>query len=107
MCHLLDRLAEIPIVHFGDVDPNGIRILLHLQRRAPGLRWFLPEFWFELAHDVALRAPWPPDLDLEFAPVAVRNLAARGLWLEQERIVLDPRIAGALESMLDVGVSGR
>ena len=98
--HLLDRIEGIPVVHFGDVDPNGVRIMLHLRRRAPNLRWFLPEFWFELADACGLRAMWPQDLDLDFAPAQVRALAARGLWLEQERIVLDPRMADALELAL-------
>ena len=98
--HLLDRIAGIPVVHFGDVDPNGVRIMLHLRRRAPNLKWFLPGFWFELAEACGLRAMWPQDLDLDFAPAQVRALAARGLWLEQERIVLDPRMADALELAL-------
>lgn len=98
--HLLDRLSEIPVVHFGDLDPNGVRIMLHLRRRAPDLQWFLPEFWFELVDLCGLRARWPQDLDLDFAPAQVRELAARGLWLEQERIVLDPRMADALEVAL-------
>lgn len=98
--HLLDRLAGIPVVHFGDIDPNGVRILLHLRQRVPDLRWFLPDFWFEFADTAGLRATWPPDLDLSFAPDAVRVLAARGLWLEQERIVLDPRIAEALDGVV-------
>ena len=98
--HLLDRLSGIPVVHFGDVDPNGVRIMLHLRRRAPNLKWFLPEFWFELADVCGLRTAWPQDLDLDFAPNQVRELAARGLWLEQERIILDPRISDALEAVL-------
>ena len=76
--------------------------MLHLRRRSPNLRWFLPEFWFELADACGLRAMWPQDLDLDFAPAQVRALAARGLWLEQERIVLDPRMADALEVALAV-----
>ena len=100
--HLLDRLRGIPVVHFGDVDPNGVRIMLHLRGRAPNLKWFLPGFWFELADVCGLRATWPQDLDLEFAPAQVRELAARSLWLEQERIVLDPRMADALEVALAV-----
>ena len=104
--HLLDQLSGIPIVHFGDIDPNGVRILLHLRRGVPGLKWFLPGFWLELAEDNGLRATWPPDLDLDFAPAGVRALASRGLWLEQERIVLDPRIADALEAFLADDDSG-
>jgi len=104
--HLLDRLSGIPVVHFGDLDPNGVRILLHLRRRAPNLQWFLPEFWFELADVCGLRATWPQNLDLDFAPAQVRELATRGLWLEQERIVLDPRMADALEAALTADTPG-
>lgn len=100
--HLLDRLSGIPVMHFGDVDPNGVRIMLHLRRRAPNLKWFLPEFWFQLADVRGLRAKWPQDLELDFAPAQVHELAKRGLWLEQERIVLDPRMPDALEAALAV-----
>lgn len=98
--HFLDRLDGIPVVHFGDIDPNGVRILLHLRQRAPRLEWFVPDFWFEFADVCGLQAAWPPDLNLDFAPAHVRHLAERGLWLEQERIVLDPRITAALEAVL-------
>jgi hypothetical protein len=100
VAHLLDRITAIPVIHFGDIDPNGVRILLHLRRRVPEVQWFLPEFWFELAPANGLRASWPPDLDLDFAPGVVHHLARCGLWLEQERIVLDPRLVPALEAMI-------
>lgn len=101
-----DRLSGIPVVHFGDIDPNGVRIMLHLRRRALDLKWFLPDFWFELADACGLRAAWPQDLDLDFAPAQVRELAARGLWLEQERIVLDARMADVLEAALTADTPG-
>ena len=41
---------------------------------------------------------WPRDLDLKLAPVLVRELAGHSLGLEQERIVLDPRMPDALVS---------
>jgi hypothetical protein len=96
--HLLDRVAHVPVIHFGDLDPNGVRIYLHLRDRRPDLRWFVPAFWAELVDSYGLRAPWPADLDLSAAPALVRDLAARGLWLEQERLVLEHRIGEALES---------
>ena len=34
------------------------------------------------------------------APALVRQLAARGQWLEQEVVALDPRLAAALEDSL-------
>ena len=97
--HLLDRVIGVPIIHFGDLDPNGVRILLSLRRRVPDLKWFLPDFWLRSADSRGLRGGWPPDLDLDFAPRPVREMAARGIWLEQEPIVLDPRTVEALESM--------
>jgi hypothetical protein len=104
--HLLERVDGAPVVHFGDLDPNGVRIMLHLRRRLPQLIWFLPGFWFALADGCGLPTHWPDDLDLAFAPEPVRALAARGLWLEQERIVLDPRLAAALEAVLAAPTPG-
>jgi hypothetical protein len=99
VAYLLERVAHVPVVHFGDLDPNGVRIFVHLRERRPDLRWFIPPFWEHFVDSHGLRAPWPSDLDLGAAPVLVRELAARGLWLEQERIVLDPRITEALEQL--------
>jgi len=94
--HLLDALARVPALHFGDLDPNGVRIYQHLRERCPRLRWFVPAFWAELVERHGLRAPWPADLELSTAPALVRDLAARGLWLEQERLVVDHRIGEAI-----------
>lgn len=99
VAHLLDRVKHVPTVHFGDLDPNGVRIFLHLRERRPDLHWFVPSFWAELIESHGQRAPWPPDLDFADAPPLVRELASRGLWLEQERIVLDERVGSALESL--------
>jgi hypothetical protein len=97
---LLDRLAHVPILHFGDLDPNGVRIFQHLRGQYPDLRWFVPSFWEELVESKGQRGSWPDDLVLDAAPKLVRDLAARGLWLEQEPLVVDPRTPIALESML-------
>lgn len=104
--HLLDRVAHAPVIHFGDLDPNGVRIYLHLRERRPDLRWFVPAFWAELVDSHSLRTQWPADLDLSAAPALVRDLAARGHWLEQERLVLDPRIGEALESAASAVAGG-
>jgi hypothetical protein len=97
---LLDRLAHAPVVHFGDLDPNGIRIVHHLRGRLPGLKWFVPAFWAELIESKGQRGAWPDDLELDDPPPLVRELAARGLWLEQEPLVVDPRTPAALQAML-------
>lgn len=97
---LLERLGHIPIIHFGDLDPNGVRIFRHLRAMRPDLRWFVPEFWGELVDAKGLAGEWPAELDLGDAPELVRRLASRALWLEQEPIAVDPRTPTALEAML-------
>ena len=97
---LLERLAHVPVLHFGDLDPNGVRIFQHLRGQYPALRWFVPSFWEEFVESKGLRGTWPDDLALDDAPTLVRQLAARGLWLEQEALVVDPRTPAALEAML-------
>jgi len=39
---LLPSLERVPVVHFGDLDPNGIRIYKHLRTMRPDLRWSCP-----------------------------------------------------------------
>lgn len=98
--HLLDCVGQVPAIHFGDLDPNGIRIYLHLRERRPDLRWFVPAFWADLVATKGQPAIWPDDLDVNALPALVRTLAERGLWLEQEPLVVDARITSALEAML-------
>ena len=97
---LLDRVAHVPVVHFGDLDPNGVRICQHLRARRPDLHWFVPPFYADLIESHGQTASWPDDLDLGDAPALVRELAKRGLWLEQEPLVVDSRIGPALEATL-------
>jgi Wadjet anti plasmid transformation system JetA-like protein len=96
---LLDRLEHAPVIHFGDLDPNGVRIHYHLRGRFPGLRWFIPGFWAEWIESKGQRCAWPSDLDIGDAPALVRELAARGVWLEQEPVAVDSRTPAALEGM--------
>lgn len=93
---LLRHLAAVPVVHFGDLDPNGLRIVRHLRGLRPDLRWAVPAFWEEWVPDRALPGAWPSDLEVGDAPPLVRRLAEEGRWLEQEGIVLDPRLPQAL-----------
>lgn len=97
---LLERLGDVPVVHFGDLDPNGVRIFRHLRAMRPDLRWFVPKFWGELVDAKGLPGAWPDDLELGDAPELVRFLATRALWLEQEPVAVDPRTPAALEAML-------
>jgi hypothetical protein len=95
----LAQLRELPIVHFGDLDPAGVRIVHHLRQIHPDLRWAIPDFWGEYVEKRALPGEWPDDLNLDNAPALIRELADRGLWLEQELITLDPRLRAALEAV--------
>ncbi|MBX3161990.1 MAG: hypothetical protein KF773_38870 [Deltaproteobacteria bacterium] len=100
VARLLERLVHVPVIHFGDLDPNGLRILLHLRGFRADLRWFVPEFWSELVDAKGLPGVWPEDLDLGEAPALVHELASRDLWLEQEPVAVDARTPAALEAML-------
>lgn len=93
---VLERLPTVPVVHFGDLDPNGLRIFRHLRGLRPEARWLVPPFWAEFMSTKGLKATWPPELDLSDTPDLVRVLAQHGVWLEQEVITLDSRLADAL-----------
>ena len=98
---LLDGIdASIPVVHFGDLDPEGVQIGNHLREHYPRLRWAVPDFWRECVPDRALKGTWPEDLDLSDAPALVHALSQAGLWLEQETICLDTRLPRVLEEVL-------
>lgn len=93
---LLQQVRDVPVAHFGDLDPNGVRIMRHLREVRADLRWVVPDFWSEYVPKVGLRAYWPRDFDLADTPLLVRQLASSGTWLEQEAIVLDPRLPQTL-----------
>jgi hypothetical protein len=98
---ILDQVPHVPVVLFGDLDPAGVRIARHLQKLRPDLRWAVPDFWREYVDRRGLPGNWPDDLSLDRAPLLVRELAARSLWLEQELIALDARLPAALQSIAD------
>jgi hypothetical protein len=97
---LINRAGVVPVVFFGDLDPAGVRTFFHLRDRHPDLLWFVPPLWSERIERHGRAAFWPPDLDLRNTPPLVRQLAARGLGLAQERIALDDRIGDALEALV-------
>ncbi len=94
----LRLLPHVPIVHFGDLDPAGVRIFRHLRQIHSELKWAVPDFWGEHIERRALPGEWPDDLDLDGTPTLILELASRGLWLEQELIAVDPRLRAALEA---------
>lgn len=102
--HLMARLEGVPAVHFGDLDPNGVRIYQHLRNMRPDLRWFVPAFWEELVDTRSRTVVWPEDLELGDTPELVQRLARRGLWLEQEPVAVDARTPAALEEFMQQGL---
>jgi hypothetical protein len=94
---LLHALGEVPMIHFGDLDPNGVRIYRHLREHLPRLGWLIPAFWRESIKMHAQKRDWPDDLDLADTPALVQELAANRMWMEQERIAVDPRLPAAME----------
>lgn len=92
----LRLVSNVPVVHFGDLDAAGVRIVRHLQQTHPALKWAVPDFWREYVEKRALAGAWPDDLVLDGVPPLVRELADRGLWLEQETIVVDARLSQSL-----------
>lgn len=96
----LDQVSGIPVVHFGDLDPNGVRIMRHLRGIRPDLLWAVPSFWADYVETRALPCTWPGDFEFTDTPPLVQELARRELWLEQEVITLDERLAPALEEMV-------
>lgn len=100
VARLFEQLSPVPVIHFGDLDPNGLRIFRHLRAMRPDLRWFVPEFWGELVDTKGLPGAWPEGLVLGDAPMLVQLLSSRAMWLEQEPISVDPRTPGALEEEL-------
>ncbi len=98
--YVLDQLASVPVIHCGDLDPNGVRIVAHLQLLRPDLLWAVPAFWEDYIDTRGLRKDWPPELDLRGAPDLVKKLARDGYWLEQEPLALDPRFLTYLETLV-------
>lgn len=94
---LLDRLGSVPFAHFGDLDPAGVAIVRHLRRLRPDLAWVVPDFALEYP---PLEKAWPEGLLDPQDPPLLHELARAGRWLEQEALVLDPRLLPALEACL-------
>ncbi len=82
-----------PAAIFGDLDPNGVAIARSLRGVWPDLEWFVPSFalaYLERGHPKT----WPV-LATE-VPAVIHELAERGVWLEQEVFLFDPRLLSEL-----------
>lgn len=97
---LMESFRAVPWLHFGDLDPQGAAIFRHFRQVREDVGWLVPGWWLEAVPSHGLRREWPEGLVEAGDPPLVCELARRGMWLEQESIALDPRLAGELESWL-------
>ncbi len=93
--------AGLPWWHFGDLDPKGLAIFASLGDAAAKPRHFVPAWWRDYleTHALALTGDWPQAQDRSAdaqGSELIQRLRAMGLWLEQEAILLDPRLIEAL-----------
>ncbi len=109
---------DVPIVHFGDLDPEGLEIVRHLRRSlARPVAWCVPAFWGEylegFGRPLSAEQSWDRREDRGWdrgwaeaseaeapLPPLVKTLMETRRWLEQEVLVLDPRLSEALEGMM-------
>jgi len=97
--------SDFVYFHFGDLDPDGLRIAKYLQDNSGrNLRLLVPEFWeefLEVAFAVQKKGRdetgWEGVEKIsEDEPEILGVLRQKGEWLEQEAIVVDARFARAI-----------
>jgi hypothetical protein len=91
----------LPWWHFGDLDPKGLAIFSSLGEATSRPRHFVPAWWADYldTHALATSEGWPKAQGHEGdpkGPELVMRLRTKGLWLEQEAILLDPRLVEEL-----------
>jgi hypothetical protein len=96
----------VPIVHFGDLDPNGFRIYTHLREQTGRpLHWFVPSLATDYieTHSMPLpseEAGWSATLAASHGHETIRVLQEMGHWLEQEAVTLDTRLRIEIENSI-------
>lgn len=103
---VLAKLPDsVPLIHFGDFDPNGFAIALHLQELVGRpVKHFLPDCALEYVDNHALgfendMVQWR-DAEVNCAHRLVSTLRNQGKWLEQEAITLDPRLVDEIKALI-------
>lgn len=81
---LFEMIPNVPALHFGDLDPEGLLIYCHLRRARPNLSWVVPDWIADYLPSHGLPTAWPdPELLIEapaarqvFGPVEPTNRSA-------------------------------
>jgi len=98
---IMSHMPPQTLIHFGDLDPDGIQIYEGMVSRGLAVRHFVPTYVDEylITHAQPCKAPWPQRDYSSLHPV-ISTLVSRSLWLEHEALVLDHRFAAELESLI-------
>ncbi|MHC1698988.1 MAG: Wadjet anti-phage system protein JetD domain-containing protein [Geobacteraceae bacterium] len=94
--------ANLPCYHFGDIDPKGLKIANSLRRKVPQkMQLFLPGFWADYVNETFTgRKHWPENDIVDLSSDIIRTLRKEKKWLEQERIILDPRLQVEIRKLI-------
>lgn len=98
---LVTMLPDPPVLHFGDLDPEGMEIFFHLREHQPSLRWVVLDWFTDYLPTHGQAIDWPKTASLAQAPALIRELARQSRWLEQETLVLDDRLWPSLWKMAE------
>ena len=95
------RLRHQSLIHFGDLDSDGIQIYESLVTQGFAVRHFVPTYAEEylITHARPCKTPWPQRDYSSFPPI-ISTLASKSLWLEQEALVLDHRFDAELAAVV-------
>lgn len=96
---LFSLFPEVPALHFGDLDPEGLQIFCHLRRTHPDLRWVVPAWTLDYVMSHGLPKEWPRTPDLADAPPVIQKLAEQRRWVEQETLVFDDRLWSEMQAI--------
>mgnify|MGYP000647380587 CR=1 FL=1 len=99
---LFEMIPNVPTLHFGDFDPEGLQIYCHLRRARPNLSWVVPDWIADYLPSHGLATAWPDPELLTEAPGLVQQLAMQGRWIEQEALVFDERLWPLLRGLAGV-----
>lgn len=94
--------ASIPAFHFGDLDPKGLDIFKCLSGYSQHkTSLFVPAFWKD-HYNKSFSKPkkWPQAAFWAKEIPIVKTLIEDEMWLEQEKIALDPRLQEEIEMTL-------